>query len=440
MAAMRNHVLRPTLLGAVFAIACAAPAVAQPAGWNTDAFLCRDLALEPPLRVEACARALKAPSLSANVQVGLLSQRALAYDELGDYQRAVQDYDAAIVLTPNDPSLYLNRGVARIRGGAPAAAIPDYDQAIRLKPDWHLPYFDRAVALSDLGQRAAALADYQRALERKPDDPWIYVGLGEVHASGGDDVAAIAAYDQALKLRPDLDQAHMRRAKSLLRLDRPQEAIAAMDRALAALDPAKTAGKPEWWRLRAAARFQAADFPGAANDLTAARDLAPQDAAILRDLSRAQLAAGDIKAAAAAAVEALRIAGNDAANLLAAGQTALADGRRADAEALARRAVALKPGDAAAQTLLALSLPPGKEASQAAQAAADFAPQDAELQAVAAFLGAEPPGPMPQPAAATPAHLLLAGCIAGLQGQDPAAAAAAGARWSLCHLAALRGR
>src|SRR5262249_8421282 len=159
---------------------------AQPEAWETDAFLCRDLTLEPPLRIEACSRALKAPSLSAQIQIGLLSQRAMALDELGDYKRAVQDYDAAIVLQPSDPALHLNRGVAKIRGGSPAAAIPDYDEAIRLKPDWHLPYFDRAVALSDLGQRAAALADYQRAIDRNPADAWIYVGQGDVYAAGGE--------------------------------------------------------------------------------------------------------------------------------------------------------------------------------------------------------------------------------------------------------------
>ncbi len=436
---MRNLAIL-TFAGLAALAAASPPAMAQEAGWNTDAFLCRDLALEPPLRVEACARALKAPSLSANVQVGLLSQRAMAFDELGDYKRAVQDYDAAIVLKPSDPVLHLNRGVAKIRGGSPAAAIPDYDTAIRLKPDWHLPYFDRAVALSELGQRAAALADYQRALERKPDDPWIHVGLGEVRAAGGDDVAAIAAYDLALQLRPDLDQAHMRRAKSLLRLDRPQEAVAAMDRALAALDPATASAKPQWWRLRAAAKFQLADFAGAVADLTQAAGMAPLDAAILRDLVQAQLAAGDVAAADAAAADALRIAGSDADNLLAAARTALAAGRRADSEALARRAVGLKPGDALAQGVLALSLTAGKESEKAAQAAADFAPQDAELRAVAAILGARPTGPAVTPSTATPAQRLLGDCIAGLQAGNPPGAAAAGARWSLCHLAALRGR
>lgn len=455
---MRNLLPRFLVLMGGLWVAIAVPGAARADGSDTDSVLCRDLTLEPPLRVEACARALKAPGLPHLVQVDLLSQRAMALDELGDYKRAVQDYDAAIVLAPNDPALHLNRGVAKIRGGSPAAAIPDYDAAIRLKPDWHLPYFDRAVALSDLGQRAAALADYQRAIDRNPNDPWIYVGQGDVHAAGGDAASALAAYDKALALRPDLDQAQMRRAKALLRLDRPQEAVAAMDRALAAANSAiaepNAAGavearvtdaapnapqrtdKPDWLQIRAAAKFALADFAGAGADLTLAGEAAPQDTDLLRDLARALLAAGNIKAADAAATRAVRIADGDAANLIAAGHAALADGRRSDAEALVRRAAALRPGDAQAQALLALSLPAGAEAAKAAQAAADFAPQDPEIQAVAAFLGAKPSEGSPKPHAATPAEQALAACIIGLQAGDAQAAAAANARWTLCHLAA----
>lgn len=460
MPLMRNLLPRFLVLMGGLWVAIAAPDAARADGSDTDSVLCRDLALEPPLRVEACARALKAPGLPHLIQVDLLSQRAMALDELGDYKRAVQDYDAAIVLMPNDPALHLNRGVAKIRGGSPAAAIPDYDAAIRLKPDWHLPYFDRAVALSDLGQRAAALADYQRAIDRNPNDPWIYVGQGDVHAAGGDAASALAAYDKALALRPDLDQAQMRRAKALLRLDRPQEAVAAMDRALAAAhsgtaepnaagagtaearvtdaapDAPQRTDKPDWLQIRAAAKFALADFAGAGADLTLAGEAAPRDTDLLRDLTRALLAAGNIKAADAAAARAVHIADGDAANLIAAGHAALADGRRSDAAALVRRAAALRPGDAQAQALLALSLPAGAEVAKAAQAAADFAPQDPEIQAVAAFLGAKPSEGSPKPPAATPAGQALAACIAGLQAGDVPAAAAANARWSLCHLAA----
>ena len=53
-------------------------APADAASTSSDATLCRELRLEPPLRVEACARALAAPELSEQQQLALLTARAQA--------------------------------------------------------------------------------------------------------------------------------------------------------------------------------------------------------------------------------------------------------------------------------------------------------------------------------------------------------------------------
>ena len=72
----------------------------------------------------------------------------------------------------------------------------------------------------------------------------------------------------------------------------------------------------------------------------------------------------------------------------------------------------------------------------AAQAAADFAPEDAELLAIARHLGARSDHVAPRPSQATPAGKMLAACIANLAIGDLAAARQSGARWSLCWVAA----
>ncbi|MGH6894277.1 MAG: tetratricopeptide repeat protein [Dongiaceae bacterium] len=405
---------------------------------DAEARLCRDLKLEPPLRIEACARALAAYDLTQREQVDLLSARAMALDELGDRARAISDYDAAIVLAPDDPALHLNRGVAKVHDGRPADAIPDYDAAIRLKPDWHLPYFDRAVALGDLGQHAAALADYQRAIQRKPDDAWIYVGQGDVLASSGEPQAALAAYDKALALRPDLDDPRAKRAEVLLRLDRPQEAVEELDRVLA-----RNPAKPDLWRTRAAAKFELTDFAGATFDLRRVLELSPDsspgNSEARRALARAALGLGDV-AAAWQMLSPSMDQTTDAADATLAAQVVLLEGRTPVADALARRAMALKPGEAAAQAILALALKAeGAEPGDAADLAVTFAPQDAEIAAVAKSLGLERAGPTLTLSTATPAKARLAACIAGLSAGDLAVARAAGAGWSLCHLAAVIG-
>jgi tetratricopeptide (TPR) repeat protein len=403
---------------------------------DSEARLCRDLRLEPPLRVEACTQALTAPDLSNLQQADLLSARAKALDDLGDYRRAIADYDSAVVLAPGDPVLHLNRGVAKIHDGRPADAIADYDAAIRLKPDWHLPYFDRAMALADLGQRAAALQDYERAIRLKPDDAWIYVGQGDVLASSGDLARALVAYDKALALRPALDDPRAKRASVLLRLDRPAEALPEFDRVLAARP-----SKPQLWRGRGEARFQLALYADAAADFARALDLAPQDKEARRALASAYLGAGDADRAWQVMTSALNASKDDAADLTLGAMVALLTGRHSAADALVRRAIDLKPGEARAQALLALALQhqgDAQGARKAAELAVAFAPADAEIAAVAKRIGGTSSGrvalsPLPR---TTPAKAALADCVTRLEAGKLDATLIAGPGWSLCHLTA----
>jgi tetratricopeptide (TPR) repeat protein len=416
----------------ILLLLAAAPALAVS---DSEARLCSNAQLEPPLRVEACTRALALRDLTRQQHLLLLGARASALDELGDHARAIADFDSALVLAPDDAALHLNRGAAKIHDGRPADAIADYDAAIRLRPDWHLPYFNRAVALTDLGQRAAALKDYERAIRLEPDDAWIYVGQGDVLAASGDAMRAIESYDKALALRPELDDPRAKRADLLLRLDRPAEALPELDRVLAA-NPSKAS----LWRSRGEAKFQLARYADAAADLEQAHALAPQDGDVRRALARVYLGAGGAEAAWRTLSRDLDTTG-DAADLTLAAMAAMLTERLSVADALARRAIALQPGNATAQAVLALALRRqgnAPRALDAAELAVAFAPNDAEIAAVAARAGAETsanqaPSPLPTN---TPAQAARAACVADLRNGDLPAARAAGAAWSLCHLAA----
>ena len=402
-----------------------------PPATASEAQLCHNLRLDPPVRIEACSRAMADPNASAASQVDLLSARAMALDDLGDYVRAIQDYDAAVVLAPDDPYLHLNRGVAKIHSGRPADAIADYDRAIRLKPDWHLPYFNRAVALDELGRRAAALADFARAIERKPTDPWIYVGQGDVLGASGDPESALAAYDKALRIRPDLDDARAKRAGILTRLDRPQEALGELDDVLT-----RNPAKANLWRARAEAKFQLALYAEAAADFHRSLALAT-DKQVRRQLAGAELAAGDPAGAWDAMAPAL--SAPDAVDLAMAARAALQTGRAEVALDLATRATALQPGTGVFEAIRAIALQHlgrAEEAKAAVQLAWHFAPRSDEIAAVALRMGFPTPGQDGRPLKATPADAALAACIDRLSAGDTAAARAAGAKWSLCHLAA----
>ena len=54
--------------------------------------------------------------------------------QVGDYERAVEDYSQALLVDPQNSYAYYNRGITRDRSGDYEGAIADFSQAIRLDP------------------------------------------------------------------------------------------------------------------------------------------------------------------------------------------------------------------------------------------------------------------------------------------------------------------
>ena len=89
---------------------------------------------------------------------------------MGKYQRAIQDYDEAIRLDPQDAFVYINRGIAYHDLGQYQRAIQDFDEAIRLDPESDLAYLSRGIAYYDLGQFERAIDDYDEHYRLEAQD------------------------------------------------------------------------------------------------------------------------------------------------------------------------------------------------------------------------------------------------------------------------------
>jgi len=68
----------------------------------------------------------------------------------GQYAQSIKYYDKLIVLLPNNPELYFNRGAAKGMIMDVAGSIKDYDKAIEIKPDYTDAYANRGVAKINL--------------------------------------------------------------------------------------------------------------------------------------------------------------------------------------------------------------------------------------------------------------------------------------------------
>lgn len=83
----------------------------------------------------------------------------------GEYDLAVNDYNKAIELNPQDISVYLNRGLAFYNKKNYSQATADYDKAIELNPKESMLYFNRGNSYEKMGNIPKAVEDYQKAFE-----------------------------------------------------------------------------------------------------------------------------------------------------------------------------------------------------------------------------------------------------------------------------------
>jgi len=90
--------------------------------------------------------------------------RGVAYANLGQYQRTIEDCSEAIRLKPTDVALtYGNRGNAYGRLGQYQRTIEDCSEAIRLKPDYANAYNNRGYAYLLMGNKISGCNDLEKA-------------------------------------------------------------------------------------------------------------------------------------------------------------------------------------------------------------------------------------------------------------------------------------
>ena len=91
-------------------------------------------------QIEGCTLAIQSNGEAPERLVQALMARAIAFVTKGDYDRAIQDYDQALSLDPNNGLAFNNRGFAYGRIGDFDRAIGDYEKSIGLNPDAALPF------------------------------------------------------------------------------------------------------------------------------------------------------------------------------------------------------------------------------------------------------------------------------------------------------------
>jgi tetratricopeptide (TPR) repeat protein/predicted Ser/Thr protein kinase len=238
------------------------------------------------------------PKPTENLGLTFFEQGMVLLHDKQDYGGAIDQFNKAIQSGFKDPDVYYNRGWAchewtYYEGKCSfERAIEDYDQAIKLDPNQAYFYGDRAWSYIHIGNFEAALLDYSKAIALEPDNPHFWNGKADTFSRLGKYEEALEAINRAIKIDAQEPHFYDTRAWVYTHMGDLESAIKDWSVAIV-LDPEN----PEFWRERAWRKYDMGAFQGAIEDFSRAIYLKPDDVWLYVGRAHAYTRSGDRDAA-----------------------------------------------------------------------------------------------------------------------------------------------
>jgi tetratricopeptide (TPR) repeat protein len=169
--------------------------------------------------------ALQSSTLPIATQVSALDNRGVARWRLRKFTQAIDDFNAALKLAPDEAVLYNNRGNVLLELRHNTEATKDFSQAIALVPSYGPAYNNRGNARLFLGDYVAAIADFTKAVALMPTNPVPFNGRGKAQLALKRPAAALRDFSRAIVLSTRYGQAYANRAEALVALRRFTDAV-----------------------------------------------------------------------------------------------------------------------------------------------------------------------------------------------------------------------
>lgn len=155
----------------------------------------------------------------------------LPSDRRSARQLALQEYEAALVLDADWPSVNVNRGNLRLRQGRPDEAIAAYERAIALDPNLAAAYVNLADLLRQQQREAESEKVLRRGVAAQPANADLQHALGLSLARQGRPDEAIGALTKAARLAPENARYAYVHGVALHSAGKPDAALAVLRRA-----------------------------------------------------------------------------------------------------------------------------------------------------------------------------------------------------------------
>ena len=103
------------------------------------------------------------PGLSAAQDVQSSIDQGIKHSQAGRYDQALQAFDQALKLKPNDPALLSYKATVYYAKGNTAQAMQLCEQALKLNPNFGRAYYQRGMVYYNQEKYRQALEDLQKA-------------------------------------------------------------------------------------------------------------------------------------------------------------------------------------------------------------------------------------------------------------------------------------
>jgi len=211
--------------------------------------------------------------------------RGTAYLNMGEYERAINDFHQALRMNPGHPktySVYHNLGATYHNKKEFDEAISYYSRSIQKKPDYHLAYHHRGLAYIEKGEYDRAIADFNKVIEINPRFAEAYYNRGNLYMQTDRFDQAVSDYTRAIELNPKFYLAFYNRGMAYASNGLHDQAISDFTKAIL-IHP----GYGEAYTNRGASYFLNGLFEEALSDFNRAIEINPKEA--IAYYNRAQL-------------------------------------------------------------------------------------------------------------------------------------------------------
>jgi len=151
--------------------------------------------------------------------------RGLVFQEQGDLDKALADYNMVNALEPFHFEVYCSRASIFEIMGQPDKAIEDYSMAIAINPRAEEALIRRGILYGKAGQFDKAMEDFNRVIDINPDNPPAYVNRGTAYSRLGQDGKALADFNKAIELDQNYANAYVNRGSLYLKEGNKEGAV-----------------------------------------------------------------------------------------------------------------------------------------------------------------------------------------------------------------------